>query len=66
MTAASEPDKICIVIPCYNEEKRFPATEFDEFFQKHESLCFCFVNDASIDNTSEMLQKLRLGREGRI
>ena len=58
--------KICIVIPCYNEENRFPVVEFNDFYKATESICFCFVNDGSIDNTSGVLNNLRKGRDNRI
>jgi glycosyltransferase involved in cell wall biosynthesis len=57
--------KICIIIPCYNEEKRLPVEEFINFYEKA-FLYFCFVDDGSKDKTLDVLQDLRKGREDRI
>ena len=51
--------KICIVIPCYNEGDRLPVKEFNNFLTASDSVFFYFVNDGSNDNTSEILNSLR-------
>lgn len=48
-----------IIIPCFNEEKRLPILEFDEFLLQDKSVKFLFVNDGSTDNTLEVLKKLK-------
>lgn len=58
--------KICIVIPFYNEEKRFPVSEFNEFYNNTEDVAFCLVNDGSKDKTLDLLNGLKLGMEERI
>jgi dolichyl-phosphate beta-glucosyltransferase len=50
--------KICIVIPCYNEEDRLPVEEFNTFLTTSDSVYFCFVNDGSRDNTLEIVKHL--------
>jgi glycosyltransferase involved in cell wall biosynthesis len=46
-------------VPCYNEGKRLPLAEFEEFFSENRSgLVFLFVNDGSHDNTAEVLGRL--------
>jgi len=50
--------KICIVIPCYDEEDRLPVKEFNNFLTASDSVFFYFVNDGSNDNTSEILNNL--------
>ncbi|WP_111309965.1 response regulator [Confluentibacter sediminis] len=52
-----------VVIPCYNEEERLLSTEFTDFIEKHSGYHLCFVNDGSKDNTLEVLNNLRKGRE---
>lgn len=47
----------CIIIPCYNEEKRLPIKDFQSFIGKNE-LHFLFVNDGSSDNTLDVLNTL--------
>lgn len=51
--------KYSIVVPCYNEEKRFPYKEFLHFAQKNKDVLLCFVNDGSKDNTLEVLQNIQ-------
>ena len=48
-----------IVIPSYNEEKRLPIREFDEFILNDRSVKFLIVNDGSTDNTLNILKKLK-------
>jgi len=56
--------KICIIIPCYNEEKRLPVKKYEDFYESN-SISLCFVNDGSTDNTLEILKKLQAGKEDR-
>ncbi|PKQ46733.1 glycosyltransferase [Confluentibacter flavum] len=51
--------KIGVIIPCYNEENRFPINEFLGNFNYFENIDFCFVNDGSTDNTFIMLTNLK-------
>ena len=57
--------KICIVIPCYNEENRFPLKEFEDGY-KNTNFYFLFVNDGSKDLTINVLNNFREGREDRV
>lgn len=50
--------KICIVIPCYNESKRLPIQAFESFIIKN-NIYFCFVDDGSIDETFQVLKILK-------
>jgi CheY-like chemotaxis protein len=52
-----------IVIPCYNEENRLCVDEFIQFVHENLGYHLCFVNDGSKDNTLEVLNNLRKGRE---
>ena len=49
--------KICIIIPCYNESQRLEVSKFRDFVRHDERFDFCFVNDGSKDNTSEVLRR---------
>jgi len=49
----------CIVIPCYNEEKRFLSDEYCSFIEETPSVLLCFVNDGSTDNTLETIKALK-------
>jgi dolichyl-phosphate beta-glucosyltransferase len=48
-----------VIVPCYNEEKRFPFKEFLDFAQKNPSVLLCFVNDGSKDNTIAVLNGIQ-------
>ena len=47
-----------IVVPCYNEAKRFSIEAFVGFAATHPSVRFLFVNDGSTDETPLMLNDL--------
>ncbi len=51
--------KYAIVVPCYNEENRFPYSAFLTFAQRHPEILLCFVNDGSKDNTLAMLKGIQ-------
>ena len=53
------PEKLSLVIPVYNEEKRLPeALKVCQSYQKKfPGWQFVFVDDGSIDNTSGLIQK---------
>ena len=44
--------KICLVVPCYNEEKRIDITAFEKFSDR---ILFVFVDDGSTDGTLKLL-----------
>ncbi|WP_347924897.1 glycosyltransferase [Pontimicrobium sp. SW4] len=47
--------EICIVIPCYNEEKGLDRKAYFNFINNHSNVLLCFVNDGSTDNTANIL-----------
>lgn len=49
-------EKICMVVPCYNEAQRLKVDAFRDFLREQDDIDFCFVNDGSTDNTSEVLR----------
>ncbi len=51
--------KICIVIPCYNEANRLPVDKFEKYIELNPDTYFCFVNDGSKDNTLDILNDLK-------
>lgn len=51
--------KYAIVVPCYNEEKRFPFADFLSFAQRNPEVLLCFVNDGSKDKTLGVLRGLQ-------
>ena len=50
--------KTCIIIPCYNEEKRLDVPSFTNFIERN-NYDFCFVNDGSKDGTQRILTELQ-------
>jgi len=50
-------EKFLIVVPCYNEESRFPLSDFESYITNSENshIHFLFVNDGSKDKTSSIL-----------
>lgn len=51
-------NKICIVIPCYNEVKELKNKVYDNFIAKNTDTFICFVDDGSSDGTYEELLSL--------
>lgn len=50
--------KVCIIVPCYNEENRLNQNIFVKFLNLHKNYHICFVNDGSSDNTFRVIQNL--------
>lgn len=51
--------QIAIVVPCFNEYNRLPQADFKSFLENQPRSLVCFVNDASADDTMDMLQALQ-------
>lgn len=51
--------ELCIVIPCYNEEKRLNKEQMFDFLKLEKNILLCYVNDGSSDNTIEVLQEIK-------
>lgn len=45
-----------VIVPCYNEEDRFPFQQFLAFAQKNPEVLICLVNDGSKDKTLAVLK----------
>ena len=55
-----------IVIPCYNEESRFPYDQFTAFVAANPAIHFLLVNDGSKDRTIDLLWRAGAGREDQV
>jgi dolichyl-phosphate beta-glucosyltransferase len=53
---------VAIVVPCYNEALRLPIANFQQFLDDSQ-IRLVFVDDGSSDDTLELLEQLRCGRE---
>ena len=59
------PDAV-VVVPCYNEARRLPVSEFEAFLGDVPDVSFVFVDDGSRDGTRELLRELERGSAGRV
>lgn len=48
----------CIVIPCYNEERRLHTNSFISFIESNPSFKIVFANDGSTDGTKELIETI--------
>ncbi len=53
-----EKGRVLVVLPCFNEAERLPATYFKAFLQGEENFDFLFVNDGSTDSTADLLRQI--------
>jgi glycosyltransferase involved in cell wall biosynthesis len=52
------PD-VCVVMPCFNEERRLKGEEILGFLREHPNVAICFVDDGSSDGTRTTLDALK-------
>ncbi len=52
------PEKVSIVIPCYNEEKRFRLDPIARFLDENDHIFLVLVDDGSTDGTAAILEAL--------
>jgi glycosyltransferase involved in cell wall biosynthesis len=57
--AEIKKQKYAIIVPCYDEEKRFPYQPFLTFAQNNPEVLLCFVNDGSKDKTLSVLKGIQ-------
>lgn len=57
---------ICVVIPCYNEERRLPVQDILACLDARPDTTLCLVDDGSTDGTLRVLQSLAGKRPGRV
>lgn len=56
----------CIIVPCYNEEKRFETTLFLDYLASNNESNILFVNDGSTDETISVLNTTKTHYPDRI
>src|SRR5262245_45523346 len=54
--------EVCVVIPCYNEERRLPRAALLAFLDTHPAAQLWLVDDGSRDGTVSVLEELRASR----
>jgi glycosyltransferase involved in cell wall biosynthesis len=57
--ASKSSPQIVVVVPCYNEARRFDVRAFDQFLVACREVLLLFVDDGSTDDTPLMLERLR-------
>jgi glycosyltransferase involved in cell wall biosynthesis len=55
-----------VVVPCYNEARRLPVSEFEAFLVDESDVRFVFVDDGSSDGTRELLRELEQRHVARV
>jgi glycosyltransferase involved in cell wall biosynthesis len=55
-----------VVVPCYDEARRFPSARFAAFLAAEPGIDFVFVDDGSRDGTLARLRALESGWPGRV
>jgi dolichyl-phosphate beta-glucosyltransferase len=58
--------EVCLIVPCYNEERRLRRDTFLEFVRARPDASLCLVDDGSSDGTLKALEALSSERESRI
>jgi glycosyltransferase involved in cell wall biosynthesis len=51
--------EVCVVVPCFNEEKRLRGQHILDFVAAHPRVSVCFVDDGSSDGTLKVLEDLQ-------
>jgi glycosyltransferase involved in cell wall biosynthesis len=49
--------EVCLIVPCYNEEKRLDLEAFALFLEEHKTFELLFVDDGSLDQTALKLEQ---------
>ncbi|MEO8376349.1 MAG: glycosyltransferase [Candidatus Sumerlaeota bacterium] len=52
------PPQVIVVVPCYNEEKRLPVADYENFVRTNSDYKFLMVNDGSRDGTLALLNAM--------
>lgn len=58
--------RIAIIVPCYNEESRFPIQYWRELVSAENEIRWLFIDDGSSDRTFEILQALCTGTPAQV
>ena len=58
--------RIAIIVPCYNEELRFPIQYWKEIVRTENEIKWLFIDDGSSDRTLEILQDVCAGTTSRV
>ncbi|NQW64059.1 MAG: glycosyltransferase, partial [Deltaproteobacteria bacterium] len=59
-------EALTLVVPCYNEAKRFDAARFSEALSRFSGLQLLLVNDGSSDATGSVIESFAASSAGRV
>jgi glycosyltransferase involved in cell wall biosynthesis len=59
-------EALTLVVPCYNEAKRFDVAKFSEALARFPGLQLLLVNDGSSDATAAVIEAFAAGAPGRV
>jgi glycosyltransferase involved in cell wall biosynthesis len=51
--------EVCLIVPCYNEQRRLNAGRILDFVSARPAASLCFVNDGSSDGTLPLIESLK-------
>jgi dolichyl-phosphate beta-glucosyltransferase len=60
------PPDLALVVPCYDEAARLDPEAFLYFLRMHPGVQFVFVDDGSVDETGEVLERMRAAAPGSV
>jgi len=58
--------RIALVVPCFNEERRFPISYWREIICLENEIVWIFVDDGSVDATFGIIQEMVLGTTAQV
>jgi glycosyltransferase involved in cell wall biosynthesis len=58
--------ELALVVPCYNEAARLDPEEFLRFLATHPGVHLVLVDDGSLDDTGEILERMRAAAPGAV
>jgi dolichyl-phosphate beta-glucosyltransferase len=58
--------EVCLIVPCYNEERRLQRETFRDFLRERPHAHLCFVDDGSSDGTMKTLEAMRADGGSRV
>jgi glycosyltransferase involved in cell wall biosynthesis len=58
--------RIAVIVPCFNEERRFPTEYWREILTVENHIKWLFVNDGSFDETDKILKEVCVGTSAQV
>ena len=58
--------QVAVIVPCFNEEQRFPTEYWREILTAENHIKWLFVNDGSFDRTDKILKEVCVGTSAQV